>query len=325
MWAVFWGSDFAPGEYGSYVGSLFARRIDSVYTKKDKKWMFFLAWFLVGMAIIVVPVFVWLARGEALGDFFTDYILFNIKYISNETRASILNRYTATTYFLGNSLVLGSLIILVNFVRRKGRDFFLNVVYLSGLAVALIAVAISGMSYPHYGMAIIPLLVYPYAKAYSSKDDAHNSYRLVLSVFLVLLTFGSWQDIGETAVTKYYNFTQGNMGSLLSEEQQEILDLIEKYTEEDDKIMVLGNQNIWYILSKRLAASKYSYQTPIAIVDNSIMNEFLEDMETNKPQLVIMAMTGDYDYESFFPNIQDYELVYSSSDQKTTVYILKSE
>lgn len=288
--------------------------------ENDKKWVSFLMWFLIGIGVIVIPIFIWLIVNDAFSSFLSDYIFFNLTYASYASGGSdipILSRYNSITYFLSKEILLGAIIILLYWLRKK-ENLFVNTVYLFGMVFTLIVISISGRGYWHYGMIIIPLFVYPYAKFYGSNIGSNNSYKLVLSIFLVTIVFSSWQNIGKIAVTKYYSYTQGEV-TALSEEDENIVNIIEKNTGINDRIMVLGNQDIWYVLSGRLAASKYSYQIPIVNLDDELLKDFLKDMRTNRPKLVIVA--GDFEW--LFPNIQEYKSIYSYSSGNKTIKIYK--
>ena len=57
-----------------------------------------------------------------------------------------------------------------------------------------------------------------------------------------------------------------------------LLNEIDKRTEEGDRISVFGNENIIYVASHRLPAGVYSYQFPIADVDNRIGEKYFADL-----------------------------------------------
>ena len=69
------------------------------------------------------------------------------------------------------------------------------------------------------------------------------------------------------------------------------LEYIEQYTDEDDPIAIYGNRDSILYLSKRKSVSKYSYQSPIASFDQSILDSYFNDIETEKPKLVIISGT----------------------------------
>ena len=70
------------------------------------------------------------------------------------------------------------------------------------------------------------------------------------------------------------------------------LEYIEQYTDENDAIAIYGNRDSLLYLSNRKSVSKYSYQSPIASFDRSILDTYFNDIETEKPKLVIVSGTA---------------------------------
>ncbi len=288
--------------------------------EKNRDWISFVLWFLAGMAVLLLPILIWLAVNGAFNDFINDYIIFNLKYSSSAAWSTILSRYKSFTYFLSDSLLLGACVINIFMIIKNEENRFFNSVYLIGIFFSLVAIAIAGTKYDHYGMAFMPLLIYPYAWLFG---ECHlkeiETSKWVLSFFLLTLVFSQWQKLGQNVFTGIQNYSVGE--DAFTKEEKKVVDIICSNTSEDDRIIVIGNQDIWYVLSGRLAASKYSYQDPIVQVDETIREEFINDMEVNCPKLVVLTD----DCRELFTRIDDYECIYENKDDTLSVYLLPSE
>ncbi len=285
----------------------------------SREWFSFLIWFVAGMAVVILPLLVWLFANGALGDFFRNYILFNLKYTTDETRASMQNRIGTLGIFLENSLVLGSIVINIFMIFRVKNQRLFHGAYLIAMFLSLVMVSMSGQVYWHYGMILIPLLTYPFAWLFGSCLDKSDAGKICMAVFLATLVYPNWETIGYQAATMLQKFADHE--TEVSPEVNTVLDLIVENTNEGDPIQVIGNQDIWYVRSGHLSASKYSYQDPIAFIDGEIQEEFQTDLKEKLPKVVIM--TGDY--EELFVTAEKYDCVYENEDWDLQLYLLAEE
>ena len=75
-----------------------------------------------------------------------------------------------------------------------------------------------------------------------------------------------------------------------------------------------GNWDIIYLLSERIHATKYSYQFPICEVRPSIKSEYLEELEKELPEIIVIQ-AGHYDSEiSGFLDQNGYSLAWTEYD-----------
>ena len=77
-------------------------------------------------------------------------------------------------------------------------------------------------------------------------------------------------------------------GNNINDDVIYISTFIKNNTSKDDKISVYGNWNIIYILIERFSSSRYSYKTPLKMVDNRIHNEYFLDLENNLLKYIIV-------------------------------------
>ncbi len=286
-----------------------------IRTKKFKDLGHFIVWFVLGAAMLLLPILVWLAINGALKAFWEDYILFNLNYSSNEVRASLTNRMNALSFFLNRGLVWFSIAGLCLLPKK----YFLDILYLAYMGVSLALIIISGRSYNHYGMVIVPMLAYPLARSYGILKETSNGH--ILSNFFILylsITFAvsPWMGGVQNAVSEY-----DRRGTYFGTRELETVDLIQGCSTEDDRIIVMGNYDIIYNLSNRFAASRFSYQMPPLTIDEERAKEFYREIEENKPKvIVIKENVFAYDWMLEYIEKNNYYEVGKTTDNAITVY-----
>src|SRR5699024_12778990 len=75
------------------------------------------------------------------------------------------------------------------------------------------------------------------------------------------------------------------------------LPIFQSNTTPEDKIQVIGNYNFLYVYNRRQSASRYSYQEPVASISDKIRQEFLQDMETQLPKVVVVKRSEEHTSE----------------------------
>ncbi len=281
--------------------------------KKKKQALSFIGWFLLGMILVTAPILIWLIAKGAFSDFVRDYILFNMAYVGDEERAGGIHKLEAFWQFLKYGLTILILPILA-YLAVETREWFLHSTYLVFMILNLYLMTMSGMKYGHYGMVMIPVMIYPYARFFGELSNKKRSvwWQGMFMLILLVLIGRPWGQIVRTDVEKLSNARRNveNTMDHYEVEGTDVLKLMREQLEEEDSMIVLGNENFWYLLCQREAASRYSYQRPIAYISNDILQEFQQDMTTEKPKLVIDTQRD----KRLFPNKKDYELIFQSSD-----------
>lgn len=68
----------------------------------------------------------------------------------------------------------------------------------------------------------------------------------------------------------------------------DICAFIQKNTRQADAVSVYGNWDIIYVLSRRMSASRYSYQFPVGEIHPPILDEYFNELTVSPPKLVIV-------------------------------------
>ena len=269
----------------------------------------FLAFFLAGVGVLIVPVAIWLIRGGAFSAFWYDYITFNRIYASSPQIGAVFSQKCSTFMkFLTKPAFLAAVIASVLLIRR--RSTFFNAVWITYMFVLLALTSMSGKPYAHYGMVLVPAVSYPYALLIgtaaaslpkdrapegggepSSTEGGHTgtmrSRIPVLVLCLLLLcsfVLPDWIHLAGTYPGVFAHRHEEHRSPVALA----VANLVSQYTEEDEPISVHGNWDYIYVLSHRRHSTLYSFQQPIGAVMPEIMDEYIRQLDEEMPPMIIV-------------------------------------
>ncbi|HJA93716.1 MAG TPA: hypothetical protein H9717_11495 [Candidatus Eisenbergiella merdipullorum] len=279
----------------------------------------FLLLFLAGTGIIVLPILAWMYREDALGDCIYDYILFNLRYseVGTQQRG---DQVMAFFYFISVPLLLCFLVLAANLFLYKKKDY-LTIGYGICLLVNLFAISISGKKFAHYAMILIPLYAYPLGilgewidKTIQRKEKVVSAR--ILLCFLAILALPGWAVGVKDTIVSYMDRNKNTW----SEATASTVNYITEHTEENEKITVWGNWDLIHVLSRRLPASRYSFQASIGVVDPGIYDEYFSELAAEEPSLIIVKEDGTEEPMMDFIEEHGYQQVFENVSN-ATVYI----
>lgn len=275
--------------------------IKSIKEKKYIELRTFILYFLLGISIVVIPIFIWLIKNNAFSLFLKDYIIFNTMYVNNDVMSTTSNKIKSFLYFAQYLLVYISVIgSIYEYCRKKN---IINISYLISIIFTIMLISMSGRNSNHYGMILIPLMVYPISKLLSIIENNKKKNKLpllILGYTLLIIVLPVWKDMLVNCKSYYIqrndNYENG------------IVQLIKENTSENSLITVYGNANLYYVLSNRLSASRYSYQFPVGNTNPIIFDEYFADLEQNHPEMIIVDEPMSERMSSFIEN-NNYKLI----------------
>lgn len=285
-----------PNMIAIWVVMCIAVLLKSMVKKETKNLVEFIIFFLLGALILIIPIIIWLGINGALVQCWQDYIVFNRQYISAEgTRAMFTAKWNSFFTFFNTNIFIMAFILEI-YICMKERVLF-NISYLAYMIVSLLFLCLSGMTYGHYGMILIPAIVYPLSRIFNLikakiGDERTEIFTLFASLYLISVIISpSWVQLIQTIPSTYL----GKDDQHFSKVTIDICNLIDSLGIEDgEAISVYGNWDIIYVLSKRPHATRYSYQFPIGQVMPSIMEEYWSELKEELPR-VIVVRDGNYD------------------------------
>lgn len=258
--------------YYSYIAIKLLRR------KKIKILLEMAIFSILGMLVFMLPFIIYLAYNNAISNFINEYLIFNFKY-SSYKEMSIKN--TIKFFIIKDPIIilitLGYLFFIIVKEERKKWDIIIT--SLVFFLLSFILVVLPANHYLHYGMILIPTFIIPVSMAISYINN--KSLNIVVLIFSVVVLFG---------------FISLNIIKIRNKEEDIYLK-ISKYvvnnTKEEDRIIVLGNRCLIYLMSNRESASKYIYQYPISNVDSNIKNDFIKELIENEPKIIVKINAND--------------------------------
>jgi hypothetical protein len=308
-----------PNMISIWVVMCLAILIKELIGKQYKKLWNFILWFSIGMAIIFIPIIIWLGTNGALKQCWADYIEFNRLYTSAEGgRALFSAKWSSFLWFFNTSVYIISFTSLAYMCTFKDR--FINISYLIYMTVTLLFVCMSGMQFAHYGMILVPAVVYPIAAIFSELElIEHEQLQRIITILLCVYSLNTlilpeWIDLTQNIPYIYESKDEGH----ISETVYTISDIINSTVDENDAISVYGNWNIIYIISNHIHATRYSYQSPVAFIMPEIMNEYITSLQEEAPKIIVVQQ-GHYDsiIENFLAE-NGYHILWSENDDEPT-------
>ena len=277
----------------------------------------FVLWFIVGVVLMVTPFAVWLAANGALQACIEDYIVFNMQYTSAEGgRASLGAKWTSFFTFASNTIYIFALLGIIYNLKKK---LFVDFTYAAYLIISLVLLCLSGMTYPHYGMVLVPAVVYPLALIIEnieklSDQEASNIIKMLIATYIMAMIIVP-QSLGtiNSIPSNYSNRHKVKFDDTI----KQVCDKVTELTSEDDAISVYGNWDIVYVITHRKHATKYSYQVPIGSVMPEILDEYMKQLEEELPPVIVLYR-NDSNIRDFLKE-NAYEKVYPDEDEEEKI------
>lgn len=307
--------------YAAIWGALSLGVFYKLIKQKDYRELFHLILLgCAGIAITTIPLLLWIIIGGAWNDFINQFITFNFAYTSDPQWANPVSKITAFFFLASNIFILSALILstFLLFSKKilKNHQHLALATFTLALLTTLFITAISGQSYRHYGYTFAPLIFLPFAFILPKVTDYKQSALILLALIPIISTaaFSPWSTAIISATTNFHHRDQ----SPLSPSTAKVVNIINNTTSSDDRISVVGNWDFLYNHTNRFSASKYSYQYPIAMIDQKISTEFFNDLDRTSPKLIISHLPDNSSELSFrlsdFINNHKYAQIYSSDD-----------
>lgn len=263
----------------------------------------FLLFFLAGLCLMILPFLTWLAANQSLQPFIDQYFHFNMLYSSAQGGVTAASRLGCLLFFLkptvyfSQTLTIFAIIVCVCLYFKKDR--FLYAAYLLYFFITLFFMCISGYSFNHYGMVLIPAIAFPIASVYDLWLTK-RSHRLTAEIMLFLFLLGGvslpdWFSTVKSIPETYRERNEDHHSVLV----RTVCDIVEENTSPEETISVYGNWDIIYIMSNRAHATKYSFQS-VGSVLSEITDAYFSQLEQELPPVIVLQ-AGRFDsrMESF--------------------------
>ena len=288
----------------------------------------------VGMVTAAAAVF---AVVGGLSAFWDAAVIYNLAYSSDVSLADRID----TALQLGRKLSLISLPVVAGWCigfgyrllggTRDERYHDLLSMSLILLPLEITLVCVSGRSYTHYYMAVLPTvtvfmaysmrLVIDFVFGFVMKKHFATKEHLVVPTFtlgiFLFLFFSVFyyrydhilqfaikstrdgviaRDVSPRVAELFLPATAEREPSVERLEQQaRVAERVLSATEPDDRILVWGAESTIYLLSERAAPTRFFYQYPLVTpgyANGSLVDEFILDVEDEMPAMIIDVRNG---------------------------------
>lgn len=280
----------------------------------------FIAEFLLGVLTVTLPIMIWLTANGAISDFINIYFIFNSTYTAS--KGGISSMASSALYFISLPTVALSLITCLALLAKQ-KDKLICLYLLATLA-SIATAAMSGRIYPHYGMILTPLIVFPLAYFGESLRSIDKKDYVATAFFVIIIfeLYVPWVDMLKNTIE---SFDHRQIGEPVAESLTKPCEIIESSTSPTDKISVYGNRNSIYLRCNRLPATKYSYQSPIGDVNPAILEEYFRELTDELPKIIVVQAKHEDEKIRTFLNANNYNLEWEEPiEDGTKVYSLKS-
>ena len=236
-----------------------------------------LAFFLMGLAAVLLPVLLWAERAGFFPDLWKDYILFNFSYTGNAAEQE--NGILQMALFFAGVVWPGTAAQLICLVFDfRNRRQWLNVLF---FAVSLFAADMSARGYYHYAIILLPAMILPLTGFFDLsgqtwcrlfRKTGTVDYRLILISFLFVAVSAflyRWASPGQ------------------QQEDPAVQILLERTGPEDD-VLVLGNHCWYYLAADRKTENRFFYQLPPLEISDELYAAFEEELNRHPPDAVLL-------------------------------------
>ena len=263
--------------------------VSAIRRKQMARYAKLLALVIVGAMAAMAPFIAWLASAGLLSWCFDCYIRFNLAY-SGSKAARVL--VTVLKFGMLPNVLFPALAIASRAWRSKGEPAGQWCPMMFALAVCFAAATFSGRAYHHYLIQLLPILSVGVSEIFARVDGLGigSASKKVAGMLIVVLLGGQsavgaimengYRETGEPTAAAYVETVDGFAHDIL------------EVARPGDRLAVMGNYDILYFLTGMEPASRYSYTAPIAVVDARISDEWLQEVGSSSP---VVLVAGDVD------------------------------
>ena len=309
-----------PNMAGLWIVMSIGVLISCIKAKEHARILRFLLYFMLGFLLIVLPFSIWLAANGAWKDFIADYLGYNRLYtVVAEEAQPLTNKIRVIIFLIKDPVMIYSFAVLLYAYYRNRTALELCLIFY--FVISLVLLSLSGRSFAHYEMIMLPTVIYPLAFTFRAIRNGSRQESMLCDAaafyFVLIVAAHSWINGLDNAVISF----QQRKAVFKGGEYEKVIDLVVDNTAKDDEIVVCGNADIIYNMSDRYSATRYSYQNGVCKLDPERREEFYQTVASKKPPVIIVgAKFFDKKRMKEYLTSENYHEIGSIQDPKMTVY-----
>lgn len=249
-----------------------------IYKKKWNEILFWLKAIIIGLLIIFLIVYIYGYFSKSLNEMISCYLKFNILYSKNQI--DLFSWFLSSVKCLLKTIIGIPVIILGIFYKDK-KYYLINFYY---LAVCFLLFNMSGRGYRHYAIILIPCFIL----------FAIFSVEFLLKIINKLMKIQIWRNVIVYFILFIILlglfFTVSIKYKLKNETENNCISYISNNSNVKDDVLILGNYVFLNLASNRKTHNRYFYQTPPINISDSIYKDFLNELQNNKSDLILLPI-----------------------------------
>jgi hypothetical protein len=253
-----------------------------------------------------IPIAIFFGAQGTLPQFWNAAFQFNLVYAKTATGLSTrlaplisgIKPLTSTGFLQISMIGYAFAVIMILYKKSTfGKWYPLLLIGLIDLPIELILVSISGAIYPHYYIAMLPVLslfagvIFWVCNSQISALGIKDSAKFLFVIGIMGIFFWtSFKDYKDQV------FTYRRIGN------ETVINYIKSNTAPDDYVLMWGAESSINFFALRRSPTRFVYQYPLykkGYVDEQMIEEFLGDIISKRPRLIIdtkNTMTPFYDF-----------------------------
>ncbi len=289
-----------PNMIGIYISIIIILGVYSIFNKQIKVLINSACLIGFGASSLFIPIILYFYLKDSLPYLIDQVFTYNSVYTSVTMRDKIIALIGGFSVlgFISYIALIAWCFIALEIITKKEKVNLNNIIiYVALIAfpIEIILSTLSGRSYEHYyvpWLAVsIVLIGYITNRVVGLITDKYN-----------LSKNGSFKMLLVALIISLPNIIQAvpNQVSILINRgispQADLINYITEETKENDYVLMWGAESSINFVTNRRSPTKFVYQYPIYTVgyqSNEIIVEFLEDIEKNKPKIIVDASSND--------------------------------
>ena len=179
---------------------------------------------------------------------------------------------TYVMWRLFRRLTVYSAILLIGIrMFYKNHIFQMNLWY---YAISIVVASISGRAHAHYAIILIPALIVPMVMVLNQIPEMKIN-KLEDKITAVIFLFAAAQFS-----VSFFGYQKPELS--------EVAQYLQDTTTEDENVVMMGNNCVYYLESGRYTTNKYYYHAPIANVSEPIYEDIVKELEQKKTDVLVV-------------------------------------
>ena len=257
--------------------------IKLIYQKQFSIFLKYIALFITGSALFIVPLCCFLWFQGSLKEMFYQSVVMNFIYSKESGYLTVMEMIK---WYMNQVNVLQLNLMIVIAMIAVWKQYGIKILFYNGAFIFCLMLAlISKRAYLHYLIVLIPLFI-PYISVAINKFMNKSSllYFLIFTIGLVFIYWGPIHGIKDRVTNRSIDY---------SVNEKEVADYIHQHTNEQDRIYSHRLNGIIYLYSERLSSTKFFF-VPSLKDETPIIDSFKESFKMNPLKYIVFDSKWDY-------------------------------